>query len=422
MRNSFDASRRRDGGNGGLGPRHKNGGQSPPCGVTGRCIASVLVTLITLAGCQAPPTDRELAYQAWDQQRAALKHELASSELREGRAEAAATLAREAVALSPQNPAHAELLAEACLARGDFAAARNVLTTACRVNPDAAQAAYMLGTLDERERNWPLAVEHFATAAAARPEVLEYQLALAQARAQAEGVGPARDGLLRCYDRFGSEPLYHVGCAELARLEGDLPSACVAYETAQRLGCDDPTMQQSLGLCYYWLGRHAAAVDQLQALVSKTQPPEPAAMIAYAGALLALGRTASAADWLTRFVTQRPDHEQLWLLLAQARARGGDQHGAGQAVREAQRLAPRSARVARMAAAVLLSAQQWEAARNAAHAAVALDDENADAHLLLGRASERLGECDVALAAYEQALELEPLSSAAAALLAGVDR
>lgn len=372
-----------------------------------------------MAACSAPPTDKELAYQAWDQQRAALKHELASSELRGGRLEQATALARQAVSLSPNNPAHAELLAQASIARGDFAAARSVLVTACRSNPDAAQAAYLLGTLDEREQNWPRAVENFERAVAARPDILEYHLALAQARAQREGIGPARDGLLVVYDRFASEPLYHLGCAELARLEADLPSACAAYEAALRLGCNDLTTRQALGLCSYWLGRYRVAAEQLSHIVMQANV-DPAVMAAYGGSLLALGRDSAAADWLTRFVMQRPDDEQLWLLLGQARARTGDSRGARQAALEAQRAAPKSARVACVAAAILISVREWEAAFAAARAAVKLDGENAEALLLLGRAAERMGDCGAARQAYEAAIVADPQNPAAPALLAAM--
>ena len=137
-----------------------------PCAMnlSGRTIAAAgMVALLTALGaCQsAGPTAKERAQQSWNDQRAALKYELASAELVTGRVNKALSLAREAIGLSPEQPGHAELLARVYMAKGDFAAARNVLLRVQARNPEFAPAAYRLGAVYEREQRWPRAIEAY---------------------------------------------------------------------------------------------------------------------------------------------------------------------------------------------------------------------------------------------------------------------
>ena len=113
-----------------------------------------------LIGCESFQSDpKQEARLAWDAQRAALKYEQANADLYRGRVGDAIHLAGEAVALSPTQPAHGELLARAYIAHGDHNAARRVLETLRESHPEFAEAAYLLGTIFERQRDWDGAVD-----------------------------------------------------------------------------------------------------------------------------------------------------------------------------------------------------------------------------------------------------------------------
>lgn len=385
-----------------------------------RLAAAAAITL-ALLGCQSPgPTDKEQARQAWDDHRAALKYELASAELRQGRVDKALPLACEAVGLSPQQPAHVELLARTYMAKGDFRAARNVLRSLQTAHPDSAPAAYLLGTIYERERRWDLAIESYTRAVQASPDDLDYRIALAQAVAETSDSDKALGLLEEVYGQFASEPRYHLACAELCRCGGHVEKACAAYRCVLRLGVDDTAVRSSLGLCLYWAGRPEEAIDYLGPLVRESPEPEPAVMCAYAGCLLSTGEVQLAADWLNRFTSQRPDNGQLWLLLAQARSALDDWDGATMAVSRALRLGPGSPEGLTVAAAVHLATGDIDQAAATITEALRLDPQNVEVLLLYGRVCEHRGDCSTAAEAYRTAWELEP-SDFVAELLARVE-
>src|SRR5262245_47492421 len=124
------------------------------------------VAVLMTDGCAGPgPTAKQQAETAWNEQRAKLKSELAGAELQKGRTDEALTLAQGAIGLSPNDASHAALLARVYMAKGEFAAARDVLLNARRVSPAAPEIGYLLGTVYEREQRWPPAIEAFREAA-----------------------------------------------------------------------------------------------------------------------------------------------------------------------------------------------------------------------------------------------------------------
>lgn len=382
----------------------------------------LLAGMLALAGgCAAPgPTAREAAETGWNQQRAKLKYELASAELKKGRTSEALTLAQGAVGLSPHDPAHAELLARVYMAKGDFAAARDVLLAVRRSAPGTANAAYVLGTIYEREQRWADAIREFETAASLRPELLSCRLALAAALAQSGAAASAIAALPEADERFGGEPAYHAARAEVYRRLGQLEAACAAYQRALQLGGRDLATRQALGLCLYWLGRHAESLPYLDAVARAELDIDPAAMTAYAGALLATSQPDSAAEWLERFTTSRPELGELWLLLAQARLAIHDVPGAVQAGARALTLLPRSGEALGVVAAVRLAAGDVAGAETCVAQALAIEPADADALLLRGRIGEERGDKAAAAAAYRAALKAEPDNVLARELLAGL--
>jgi len=389
---------------------------------TWACCAAVVGLVAVLVGCNSSGArGKPEGKQAWNAQRAALKYELASTELREGRVDKALSLAREAIALSPEQPGHAELLARVYMARGDFDAAKNVLRAVAASHPDFGPASYLLGTIYEREHRWDRAIEAYSHAAEAAPDNLDYRIALAQAVAQSSTPLVALSLLTEHEEQFAAQPKYHLACAELWREGGHLLEAATAYQRVLMLGYDDPSVRAALGLCLYWAGQTTAAREYLEPLISRTGETETAIMCAYADCLLSRGEWRQAVEWLERFTQQRPDAAQLWLLLARARSSLGDVQGAVLAAARAARLDPQSPEALAMAATTYLVAGHLDAAGQAAQHALQLDPRNLEAWLVYGRVCEHRGDCAKAAEAYRAAWALEP-SDFIAELMARVEQ
>lgn len=337
-----------------------------------------------LGGCSQAPTRQEIKV-AWEQQRAALKYELASNELKEGRTEKALQLAQEAVGLSPNDAGNVELLARTYLAKGDFPAARGLLEAARELHPGAAALAYLLGAVYERERNWPQAIAAYASAARNQPDNLDFCIAWSQAQAQWGDAEGAVRTLSESETRFRDQPAFHLARAEILRRAGQLEPACAAYRAALGLGYESAAVRESLGLCLYWLGRYEEVIAYLDPLTRGAAAPSAAVCSAYAGSLLALRQAARAEAWLTEQSHTRLDEPAIWLLLAQARLQLGNPRTAVDAARYATRLRPESADGWCLLALAQHSAGRPDEARAAVRRALDLQPAHEEALLLAER-------------------------------------
>ncbi len=351
-----------------------------------------VAALLTLAGCQLPgPSEKETIALSWDQQRAALKYQLASEELHRGRTDQALALSQEALTLDPENPSHAELVAQTYIAKGDFRTAQNLLTAVVSKHREVPGCWYLLGTIAERASDWGQAADAFEQAATLDPARLAYLVAWAQTLRNQHGIEAALALMTRRESDYSDVPGFHVTRAELQRDAGRLPAACASYDKALRLGLDDPEVRGALGLCQYWLGHFKAARVNLGDVV-RTEKANESVKTAYAGALLALESYRDAVRWLDRFVVDYPDSARLWLLLAQARDASGD---ARRALAAAQRAAHNDGQLFEaqlIVANLYLRNGRLEDAHAAIQRALQINRDDLDAWRLYKRILRELGD------------------------------
>lgn len=376
-----------------------------------------LLLLIATGCATSEPTIQAEAQQRWDEYRAAVKFELASEKLRGGDPERAIVLAREAGALSPNRPEHAELLAKGYMARGDFSSARRVLDAACRAFSEHGDLHYLMGIVHQRDRDWPGASTAFAAAVSADPTQLDYHIALAQAAAWSDSA-QAIDRLASQAERFDFEALFHLALAELKRDAGDVAGACLAYDRAMALGADDHDTRESIAMCLYQLGRFHRARELLAPLVSALPDAASPLLLPYARCLMETGALRLALTTLERFVDRRPDQAAVWLLLAEARAESGGLEQAVTAANRAATLEPGSADAQLLLTALRLAVGDPAQAVASAGSALEADPKSTEAYVLLGRIFERLHDGTMAIEMYRQAVGIDPEYKIASELLA----
>jgi Tfp pilus assembly protein PilF len=359
--------------------------------VWGRALRACAI--VFCAGCNAlSPTRKQEISQNWDQQRAKMKLELASAELRNGRPNQARSLALEAVQLAPTEAGNHEVLAQSYIATGDFRTAERILTALVQQQPDAAHAWYLLGTLHEREREWSLVTEEYQRAATAKPDRLDYWTALAQSQAAAGGIALGLQTLESQRARFASEPAWHVAKAELYRRQDDLKHAAESYRAALRLGLDDPGTRKNLGLCLNWLGEHEEAIEHLSRILSGQPAPEPAAACAYLSSLLATNRAKVGLKWLDSAGPTLSVSAPVQFLRAQLLAATRDYEGALKASQMATELDPRLADAHLFSAGLLMRMDRREEALTEMESCLRLQPDNAESWQLYAQMLERFGD------------------------------
>jgi Flp pilus assembly protein TadD len=380
------------------------------------------VVLTLAVGCADKPKDIQADAQArWDDYRAAVKYELASEELKSGNVDRAIALAREVGGLSPDKPAHIELLAKGYLSRGDFSAARKALEAGSRAFPDQGVLHYLLGTIYERDGDWPRAVEAYSAAARAAPDDLDALVAACQAESR---IAPERamQRLARAAETSRYEPRYHLAAAELHQQQGRPLQAAQAYKRAIDLGASDPSLRSSAGMCFYQAGHFAEARELLApGAARQVEDLNATHAVAYARCLIETGSREQARQLLEQFTSTRDASPAAWLLLAEARAMDGSRDEAAAAAMRAVALDPRSGPAHMLLAALQLAAGSAEVAVASACRAVDCDPYNPEAYLLLGRIYERRDDAATAARMYRTAVELDPTLDMAAVLLARLE-
>lgn len=314
--------------------------------------------------------------------------------------EAAQALQR-AAELAPGEPAWRYHEAVVRAAAGETPAARALLETLAREQPDAAWVHQRLGDL----------LLALGEPAAARPH---FERVIELGKTSGEG---------------GAEGFTGLGACELA-----LGRASEAARALERAVAFDPSYKSAhyqLGLAYRELGRAEEAERELaQGLLAQPRPladpltPElrrltvgPAARLQLALQFLEAGRPERAARMLEALLEKDPGDVVLLNNLAIALQRTGELPRAQQYLQEAARLAPEVAST--WINLALLALDQNTSARALEHAerALALAPDSAKAHLARARVLARQEKHAESARDLEECLRLDPRELEACALL-----
>jgi len=249
--------------------------------------------LVAQSGCRsAQIRAKEAAVVRWKLARAGVKQRLADQMLSSGQFETAASEARRARALDPQNPELALLEARVSLARGRSDDAEPLLESVKADSSVAAEALYLRGAIAQQEQHWEKARALFASAADAERENLTYFLALVEADLRS---GDTVTALRRIDEKrvlFSHDAGFHAAEAECRELAGDWDGACSAWRKTVD-ATDNIEDQRRLSRCLMAADRDAEAVDVLRELVPAGSADD---RLLLAEALLKLGNVREAAS------------------------------------------------------------------------------------------------------------------------------
>jgi len=265
-------------------------------------VAGVAGALL-LAGCGnlfKMENSREAARQRWDKSRAEMITKLAEGCYQRGEYGRAYQHINDLVnAGLPYAPAHV-LAARLAMQKGDLDKARVMAGSAKTIDPQSAEARYVMGTVEQVLGHTNFALAEFSEATQLNPNEAKYALAEAEmlvAQGQAE---EAAESLADIAQRLPGQAEVHAALGDILVVLGRSRDAAGSYLVALRLNPGQPRLKERLATAWFRGGAYAEA-EPILAELAGTEP-ELASGWAHqmrADCLMALGRLAEARAVLT---------------------------------------------------------------------------------------------------------------------------
>jgi tetratricopeptide (TPR) repeat protein len=211
---------------------------------------------------------------------------------------------------------------------GEFRKAEPLLREASRLNPSNTHAAYNLGLIALRLRNYAEAADAFDQARrsgnlAVSPD--QVNLAEATARFHLREYGEAAMLLESVRSGRNSEYLLFLGSAQA--LSGDLPSAIKTLQQAVTSAPSDPQVYYRLALVFM-LGRLDREARNVLAAGLKQIPNSPLLLLAEAVSEDTQGRLEHAIALTKQSLNANPRQAQTWAVLGRLYAEKGETENA----------------------------------------------------------------------------------------------
>jgi tetratricopeptide (TPR) repeat protein len=284
------------------------------------CVA--VAGLLLALGCSSKATNmstnREEARQRWSASRAEMATKLAQGCYQRGEfgraSEHISELLRQSSPYAPLYVLAGRLAAE----KGDLDMARSYADHATELDPNLAEARYVLGTFEQTLGNTDVALAQFGEAARLDPNQPSYILAQTELMVTQGDATQAATVLSEAISRLSGKSELHAALGDVLSVLKRYGEAVGSYRIALRLSNNQQEeLRERLAIALYYSGAYAEAATALSEL--KLTGPDAAAgwaPLMRGECLLALGRLDEAYDIYTAAAAAHPTAPASYIGLA----------------------------------------------------------------------------------------------------------
>jgi Flp pilus assembly protein TadD len=371
----------------------------------------ILITAL-LAGCTSIHKTQTLQEQntgEWNQARASVYFNLAKQQYDASDLEKSRQSVDQALALEPKDVTFLLLSAKLWIEEGQLESAERQLDLARIADPKNAEADYLSGIVFQRWQMPALALTHYSAACDKAPAELAYLMARAETLVTLDR-SPEALVLLQ------SKAQYFEHSAALLDALGQLfvdasryPEAIDAFRQASLLADGDSAIRERLGLAMYYAKQYRDAADVLGSLVILPEFASHADLfMAIGDCQMRLGKSHDAMNSFQSAGQVEPNSVAIWLKTAEAALQLGDLHWAQIATNKAIALDEKNARAELMLGYLRLRQNRLADALSAFIAANQLDPQDSLSVTMTGYIYEKRGMKKEATQCYAKALQLHP--------------
>ena len=258
---------------------------------------AAVVGVFLAAGCGQTHIEkkREEARQRWGESRASMMVKLAEACFKRGDLVRAREHVEEIIKAGiPYAPVYV-LAARLSAEMKELDEARDYAETAKTIDPESAEARYVLGTVEQTLGHETEALAEFAKAAELNPDVARYALAEAEMLVASGKAQAAAGRLAEAAERMPGRADVHAALGDVLSFLGRYREAAGGYRIALRLDPEQRECKERLATALFYSGAYDEAEPALAEL-AKCEPDFAAGWIRQmrADCLMDLGRTDEA--------------------------------------------------------------------------------------------------------------------------------
>jgi tetratricopeptide (TPR) repeat protein len=385
-------------------------------------LVAALTLLSLLAGCSAnKDTPRQQVHAQWNNARAGVLYGLAKQQVESANLAEARKSLDEALTLQPDSVSIHLLSSRVRIEQGQLDAAIDELNLSLKIDPNCAEAAYLMGVVMQRWEKPADALKWYAQAAEKNAAEPAYVLARAETLVAMDQTRKALDYLQERMAYFETSAPIRDAIGQIMISIGQYAQALPILRQAMILAQDEPLYAEHYALALYYAGQFRDSLALLDRINSaKSDAPRADLLLAQAQCLLSLDRPRDARDILQDLAINYPSNSSIWLALAQSHLACEDPDRAELSLNKALALDPASSQAILMRGYLRLSQGRLDDALNAFSKAAEFAADDPMPLTLVGYVLELKGESRTAMEMYAKALKISPKDALASRLLASL--
>jgi len=358
------------------------------------------------------------AHQRWNNTRAKVLVSNGQDAFKAGDLDGAYRSVTKALSMSPDMPEALELAARISIDRGRYVTAEEHLRTAAQQDPRNPRTVYLLGVVRDRRDQFSDALQLYHRARDLDPGKAAYVLASAEMLVK---LNRAVEALAMVEARLKTmDPAVgmYLAAGDLAMLINRPGRAADHYTEARYLDAGDLGIVAKAAKASFFAQRFDRATALLDGLAKAADYRDQAWLWSMLGQChMGCERPGKAMECFERLISLEPDRAQSWTSVAMAAIQCGNLPRAVTAAHRAMRLAPNDADAAIVLGHALLTQDKPNDALQLLKATAKRHPRLAVVYCLMGQSHDALGRPQRARKCYQTALRIEPDNPIAKKLL-----
>jgi tetratricopeptide (TPR) repeat protein len=374
-------------------------------------MAGVLAALF-LAGCNGPTKtgieNREAAWRRVDSMNAELTYDQAWQAFEVGDFDHSLQSIDATIQRIPDSPKYHVLRGRIMLETHRLEEAIASFMAAIEHDPEYAEAHYFAGIVFQRWSDDEQAYEHYIAAAELDDENVQYLLAASESLVALGEFEQAKTMLGQKLSRFEHNAAMHHLLGQIAMLQGDPVTAARELSEAHLLRPEDNFLMEELARVQYEAADYAKCMDTLANLQRRTGGQRYDLVHLEARSLAMMGRAMEARDLYVRLSRVMPEDPNVWVELGALAWELGNFRRVAQCSVRVMAVAPERFEGYMLKGVNERHHGNLDEAIILFQQAASRAPDVAMPHVLLGLVLEQKGQLESALAAYDQAIQIDP--------------